>query len=152
MNHYHQIVSKRQIHYHYKVNHKNSLDSKYIQRITLFYGTKSSPNAIIKNPMDGIPYVTENNETMTVGQYGKFFFRVTSPNTVNKEHNHLYYQDITDYLYHHNVILDDENIARKWNIKKINNENIRLSKKTDDTSTITEHYYSFSQPPWSSRT
>jgi hypothetical protein len=149
MNNYQQIHSQRQIKYDYKENHRYILESKQIQTTTLFHGTKSSPNAIIKNPINGISYLTDNNETMTVGQYGKHFFRVITSNTINKEHNHLYYEDISDYLSHHNVILTDENIARKWKLKKEYLKNMLVCKTIDPVTNTGDCSYVFTQPPWS---
>lgn len=148
MNNYHQIYSNKYTKSNYQENNKQRIETKHIQTKTAFYGTKSSPNAIIKNPVDGTSYLTENNDTMPVGQYGKYFFRVTSSNTVNKEHNHLYYEDISDYLHHHDVILTDANIARKWNIKKENNVQ-KSDKITAPIANASDCAYTFSQPPWS---
>lgn len=148
MNNYHQIHSNKYTKSNYQENNKQRIETKHIQTRTAFYGTKSSPNAIIKNPLDGIPYLTENNETMTVGQYGKYFFRVTTSNTVNKESNHLYYEDISDYLHHHDVVLTDANISRKWKLKKENFDKTS-DKIIEHVANTSDSTFAFNQPPWS---
>ena len=71
MNNY-QLYPNKYTKSHYQQNNKH----EHCETKTAFHGTKLSPNAIIKNPMNGTPYLTENNDIMTVRQYGKYFFRV----------------------------------------------------------------------------
>jgi hypothetical protein len=148
MNNYHQIYTTKDNKTNYQQNNRKRIEVKHIQTKTVFYGTNSFPNAIIKNPFNGVPYLTQNGETMTVGRYGKHFFRVVSSNTNSRELNHLYYEDMSDYLNHHNVILTDANIARKWEAKKEYNERLLEKTITPNIHSV-ECSIAFTQPPWS---
>jgi hypothetical protein len=150
MNNYHQIQSTKYKKTNYQYNNKQNIERKHYQKNTVFYGTKPFPNAIIKNPRNGLPYVLENDVPMTVGQYGKYFFRVIMSNTNLKDTNHLYYEDISEYLQHHNVVLTDANIERKWNEKREYYENL-LVKQKEPIINISDCSYEFTQPPWSAK-